>query len=503
MVDRPPAAPAAALARARIAAAGAAALLVAAVLLAAADVPPVPTWFYVFAWYPTLLILDQAVVLLGGASLLAEPRRLAAMLWWSAVIWFLFEALNFRLQNWYYVFLPAARGERWIGITVSLATVVPAVLLPERVLDRLGAWRGLRARPIALDGRRLRLAFAAGWAILAAVLAFPRYLYPLTWGAVWLVAEPLLARADPARSLFADMARGSWGRIARLMAGGLFAGVLWEAFNALARGRWIYTVPFLERVKIFEMPPVGFLGFPFFALEVWSLYHLLAPRTAWRTLVPSVAWAALVLAGMDHWTVSSTTPRLADLPGVTNAVVERLRAAGWTSVFRLAAAPAAEIAYSANLAPHDARAAREAARLATLRGIGTAHAAALIGAGIGSIEELARADPEALWRAVHHTPRPTRAEVRVWIRAAQRAVGAPLPAQRRAATSTGGRAGPAPAPVRAMAAAISSKSAASSSSRAASIQPSTWAGVRAPTIAPLTPGQARVHATATAATVVP
>jgi predicted flap endonuclease-1-like 5' DNA nuclease len=416
------------------------------VVLAAADVPPVPTWFYVFAWYPTLLILDQAVVLLGGASLLDAPRRLAAMLWWSAVIWFLFEALNFRLQNWYYVFLPAARAERWIGITVSLATVVPAVLLPERVLDRLGAWRGLRARPFALDGRRLRLAFAAGWATLAAVLAVPRYLYPLTWGAVWLVAEPLLARADPARSLFADMARGSWGRIARLMAGGLFAGVLWEAFNALARGRWIYTVPFLERLKIFEMPPVGFLGFPFFALEVWSLYHLLAPRTAWRTLLPSVAAAALVLAGMDHWTVSSTTPRLADLPGVTNAVVERLRAAGWTSVFRLAAAPAAEIAYSANITPHDARAAREAARLATLRGIGTAHAAALIGAGIGSIEELARADPDALWRAVHHTPRPTPAEVRVWVRAAQRAAGIPPPALRRAATSASGRAGPPPAP---------------------------------------------------------
>src|SRR5579884_2893159 len=90
-------------------------------------------------------MLDQAVVLLGGASLLDEPRRLAAMLWWSAVIWFLFEALNFRLQNWYYVFLPAGRAERWIGITVSLATVVPAVLLPERVLDRLGVWRELRA----------------------------------------------------------------------------------------------------------------------------------------------------------------------------------------------------------------------------------------------------------------------------------------------------------------------------------------------------------------------
>src|SRR5207245_24250 len=170
------------------------------------------------------------------------------------------------------------------------------------------------------------------------VLAFPRYLYPLTWGAVWLIAEPLLYARDPDHSLFADITRGAWGRIARLMAAGLFAGVLWESFNGLARARWIYTVPFLEHWKIFEMPLVGFLGFPFFALEVWSLYHVLAPRTTLRTVAASVLLALLVLTGIDARTVSSTTPQLADLPGVTNGVIYRLRDAGWTDVFRVAGA---------------------------------------------------------------------------------------------------------------------------------------------------------------------
>jgi len=395
------------------------------------EVSPFPTWLYVFAWYPTLVILDQAVVLLGGESLLARPRALAAMLWWSAVIWFLFEAIDFRLQNWYYVFLPARRVERWFGVTVSLATVVPAVLLPERLLDRLGVWRRLASRPIPLRPRDLRLAVWIGGLTLAAVLAFPRVLYPLTWGAVWLIVEPLLYRRDAERSLFADIARGSWGRVARLMAAGLFAGAVWESFNAVARARWIYTVPFLEHVKIFEMPPVGFLGFPFFALEVWSLYHLLASRTTPRAVVGSAAFALLVLIGMDAWTVSSTTPRLADLPGVTNGVLDRLRDAGWTDVFRIARTPAAELAYSANLSPEDARATRQAARLATLRGIGTAHAAALIGAGIATVEDLARADPDSVWRVVHHSARPTRAEVRVWVRAARALTAArPTPTSR-------------------------------------------------------------------------
>ena len=48
----------------------------------------------------------------------------------------------------------------------------------------------------------------------------------------------------------------------------------------------------------------------------------------------------------------------------------------------------------------------------------------------------------------------------------------------------------------------SSRSPSVSSTRAPSIHPSTWSGDRPPTIAPLTPGHASVHATATAATLV-
>src|SRR5260370_41550036 len=148
---------------------------------------------------------EEVVGLLGGESLLARPCGLVVMLWWSAVIWFLFEAINFRLQDWSYVFLPASRLERWLGITVSLATVVPAVLLPERLLDRLGVWRDLRLRGFTLEPRHLEIAGWVGWGLLAAVLVFPRYLYPLTWGAVWLLVERLLYPRDSGHPLFADI----------------------------------------------------------------------------------------------------------------------------------------------------------------------------------------------------------------------------------------------------------------------------------------------------------
>ncbi|HEU5319254.1 MAG TPA: hypothetical protein VFX28_00530, partial [Methylomirabilota bacterium] len=139
--------------------------LLGAFILRAHDVAPVPTWFYVFAWYPTLVLLDLVVYGLGGESLFHRPAALLAMLWWSAVIWYLFEAINFRLANWYYVFVPAHPVERWAGITVSFATVVPAILLPERLFAQLGVWREAAAAPVVVRERDLWLSTALGTAL--------------------------------------------------------------------------------------------------------------------------------------------------------------------------------------------------------------------------------------------------------------------------------------------------------------------------------------------------
>src|SRR2546422_943759 len=163
----------------RFALGAAVAALSPALVLLPLDVPPLPRWFYVFAWYPTLVILDALVVRLGGTSLLARPRELGGMLWWSAVIWFLFEALNFRLQDWYYVFLPDHRVERWLGITLSLATVVPAVLLPARLLGHLGVGPRLSAPPRRVRPVDLRVSPPLRCAALALTLVFPRPPPPL------------------------------------------------------------------------------------------------------------------------------------------------------------------------------------------------------------------------------------------------------------------------------------------------------------------------------------
>jgi hypothetical protein len=85
-------------------------------------------------------------------------------------------------------------------------------------------------------------------------------------------------------SIANDLSHGDWRRLWSLLLSGLLCGVLWEFWNYWAISKWTYTVPFFGGTKIFEMPILGFLGFPPFAVECWVMYiflrSLLQPRTS-------------------------------------------------------------------------------------------------------------------------------------------------------------------------------------------------------------------------------
>ncbi len=378
------------------------------------QVDPVPTWFYVLAWYPTLVLLDSLATRKDGRPSALWNRRAISLFAWSPVVWLIFEAANFRLMNWYYVFLPHSLSERWTGIILSFATVVPAVLLAERALEALGVFRQHRGPEIRVRQLDLRWAVILGVAMCAMALANPVFFFPLIWGGAFLIADPLVYRRNPKLSLIADLQQGDWTRVGRLLLGGLGIGLLWETYF-WARGKWIYTVPWLEQLKLFEMPPFGFLGFPVFALEAWSMYHLLcvlgvaAPISqpirvvrsrTWIAGIAALLFAVVVLEGMERYLISSVAPRLTEVPGVGSTDVELLESAGVRSPFELAATEATYLAAETPFALEEADAMVGMARLVTLRGIGAAHGMELHRLGIASVCDLALRDPVALVEAI-------------------------------------------------------------------------------------------------------
>jgi hypothetical protein len=104
-----------------------------------------------------------------------------------------------------------------------------------------------------------------------------QWLVPLVWTGFILLLEPLNYRHGRPSWLGA-LTRGDASLVLALLAAGAVCGVLWEFWNYWALTRWTYAVPYLGHLKVFEMPVLGYLGFPLFALECYAMYHWLRGR---------------------------------------------------------------------------------------------------------------------------------------------------------------------------------------------------------------------------------
>jgi hypothetical protein len=189
----------------------------------------------------------------------------------SAGFWWFFEYLNRFVQNWWYTcgtdFTPM---QYFIAATLPFSTVLPAVLSTEEWLAAYpGSYAGLdrflpirisHAKTVATTTLLLSAAglFFIGW--------FPDYLFPLLWVAplLLLMSFRVLAGGPP---FFSEVADGDWRRVFRLCLAALICGFFWELWNWHSLAKWIYSVPYVHRFQLFEMPILGYAGYLPFGLE--------------------------------------------------------------------------------------------------------------------------------------------------------------------------------------------------------------------------------------------
>ncbi len=244
-------------------------------------IEPFYSYFYFFAWWSYILLADNLLLKMRGRSLLCGRRHeLWRMLPLSVLIWLIFEAYNLVLANWSYSAVPAQVWIRWPGYAMAFATVLPGIFITADIFEVL--LFGRRQAPFASEYEpcvpNLRsgapaVSLLIGICLSAAPLVWPRYFFPAVWLGPILLFYPLMGRflepGLPPRGL-----TGAGPRIWSLLIGGLFCGLIWEFWNFWAAYKWIYSIPLFGWCKVFEMPILGFLGFPPFALECWILYHL-------------------------------------------------------------------------------------------------------------------------------------------------------------------------------------------------------------------------------------
>jgi hypothetical protein len=247
-----------------------------------AHVEPFYSWNTPICWTGFILFADAIVWRARGNSWLrSAPREFLFLAFVSIPLWLVFEFYNLFIDNWHYVGLPENPILRYFGYAWSFATIWPAIF---EGAELIGVWRGSPrgmefGKPYvfwSIEPKRRRRVSAILIASGAAMLLWPvirpsPYLAAPVWLGFIFLLDPINWQLGE-ESLLGDFHRAEYSRLKNLMLSGFLCGVLWEFWNYWAGAKWFYTVPIMENLKIFEMPVPGYLGFPAFALECFTMY---------------------------------------------------------------------------------------------------------------------------------------------------------------------------------------------------------------------------------------
>ena len=259
-----------------------------------AKIEPFWSWNTPTCWTGFILFADAIVYRARGNSWIrSNPREFAVLTLASIPLWLVFEFFNLYLDNWYYDGLPENWWFRMFGYAWSFATIWPAIFEGAELAAVLRAGRAGRAgsttapahpAPTADPAPPAHPALWIGAGALMLVSPFfvapsaARYLAAPVWLGFIFLLDPINARLG--------VERLTRERIINLAWSGLLCGVLWEFWNFWSRAKWHYTVPIMEHLKIFEMPVPGYLGFPAFAFECFTMY-VFVRALVWRVYAGS------------------------------------------------------------------------------------------------------------------------------------------------------------------------------------------------------------------------
>jgi len=234
-------------------------------------------WGFFPLWLGYCLAIDGLVFRRTGTSLLTRsPRKYIGLFTVSAPVWWIFELLNLRTQNWTYVGAEIFSSPQYVfWTTVSFTTVIPAVFGSAEFFASFDFIQRLTKSGLVIGtGKRTTsIFFILGWLMLALMLIWPKIFFPFIWLSLYFILEPINIWLGN-RSLADWTKKGDWRTVISLWLGVLLTAFFWEMWNYYSYPKWIYHVSWGDWLHIFEMPLLGYGGYLPFALELYALYHL-------------------------------------------------------------------------------------------------------------------------------------------------------------------------------------------------------------------------------------
>jgi hypothetical protein len=242
---------------------------------------------FVLPWIGYILLVNGICVLRTGNSLLTDgSTRFWALFPLSAVFWWFFEYLNRFVQNWYYLGVQDFGVAAYIAFaSLAFATVLPAVLSTYRLLLSFDIFdTGLRQVMPVHPGQPRAIAVAvlvaAGMGLL--FLGFyPDWLFGMLWISPLLILTAMQTLSGRS-TIFAPLKTGDFRPIVAAPLAALVCGFFWEMWNVGSLAQWQYSLPFVDRFRIFAMPLLGYGGYLPFGLECLVVGEMVVGRRPLR-----------------------------------------------------------------------------------------------------------------------------------------------------------------------------------------------------------------------------
>lgn len=234
-------------------------------------------WGFFPLWLGYCLTVDALVFLKKRTSMIHRNIFIYALLFIISIpVWWLFEFFNGITQNWFYIggeFF--SETEYFLLASLSFSTVMPAVLGTAELAGSFRWIKNLKSGPKIDSGRKTIAAlFVLGSLMLFLLIIFPSVFYPLLWLSIYLIIDSINAAAGN-NSLLDYTRNKDWKVIISLFTGCMICAFLWEMWNYYSYPKWVYRLPYVHVLKIFEMPLPGYIGYLPFSLELFALYNFL------------------------------------------------------------------------------------------------------------------------------------------------------------------------------------------------------------------------------------
>jgi hypothetical protein len=239
-------------------------------------IQPFAQWYFPVIWFGYILLVDALIYSMSRESLITgKPRVFLFMLGLSAVVWWAFEAIGWFLGNWHYSGTEGfgSRLESLAFATLSFSTVIPAVFETSLLLRTVHLFDAVRLEEEhRISKNLLYVMISAGVLMFSAPLLWPGVFYPLIWVSFFLILDPI-NYMNKRPSIISHLKDMKLAVPLSIYAGATLTGFLWEFWNYWAIPKWHYTLPFVDFLRVFEMPVLGYLGYGPFGLELFAMYH--------------------------------------------------------------------------------------------------------------------------------------------------------------------------------------------------------------------------------------